>query len=46
MNTIATTFVGLALFIFQLLIALYVLRVAAIKLHDTPAGQGLAALVF
>lgn len=46
MNQIATTFIGLVLFIFQYLIAQYILRTVAIKLHDTPAGQGLAALVF
>lgn len=46
MSNIATTFVGLALFIFQFLIAEYILRTVAVKLHDKPAGQGLAALVF
>lgn len=46
MTNLATTFVGLALFIFQFLIAEYVLRTLAVKFHDNPAGQGLAALVF
>lgn len=36
---------GFLTFIFQLLIAQYLLRMLAQKLHTKPVGQGLAALI-
>ena len=46
MNQIAATFLGLGLFMLQLIIAQYVIRILAIKFHKTGPGQGLAALFF
>jgi len=36
---------GFLTFVFQLLIAQFLLRMLAQKFHDKPAGQGLAALI-
>lgn len=46
MNLVSTSIAGMAMFIFQLIIAMYVVRVLAIKGHDTAAGQALGALFF
>lgn len=46
MNTLHQGIIGLADFIFKLIISMFLLRIAAIKLHNTPQGQGIAALVF
>ena len=46
MNLVSTSIIGFVQFVLELVIALYLLRMVAIKTHHTAAGQGLGALVF
>lgn len=46
MNLLQTSFMGMIWFMAQLIVALFLLRVAAIKLANTNIGKGLGALVF
>jgi hypothetical protein len=46
MNLVSTSIVGLAQFMFQLVIAMYLVRMLAIKAHNTAPGQALGALFF
>lgn len=46
MNLISSSIAGQLMFLFQLIISMFLLRLAAIKLHDKGIGQGLASIVF
>lgn len=46
MTMLATSVAGFALFVFQLVIALYLLRLLALKTAGTTAGQGLATIIY
>lgn len=46
MNPVTASFIGLLDFMFKFIITMYLLRMAAVKLHNRGAGQGLGALVF
>lgn len=43
---ISTSIAGYLMFAMQLIVSLFLLRLAAIKLHGTGVGQGLASIVF